>query len=158
MKLDRFFFYLSSVAYGRVSEFVAGERKTTKLQKNISLTFFFIIIFGNIETHIVQCETIIFLWIGKDFFLLLFYDFKYATQWKNADERKTKKKCLKCTSGNRHWAVEIATDFTLIKRDRQQLIMIEVYLNVKIILISLSWMIVYNLFFSSSHHHHRIIR
>lgn len=38
LKLDRFFFYLSSVAYGGVSEFVAAvERKTTKLQIFLSL-------------------------------------------------------------------------------------------------------------------------
>lgn len=78
---------------------------------------------------------------------------------KFADERKTKtklnEKCLKCTSGNRHWAVDVA-NFTLIKRDRQQFIcnMIEVYLNVKIILISLvddDRLENYTIFFISSH-------
>lgn len=127
--------------------------------KKIFLSLFFSSSSLEISKRIsFNAKQLFFSELEKIFFFFFLMMLNMQHNEKMLMKEKQKKKCLKCTSGNRHWAVEIATDFTLIKRDRQQLIMIEVYLNVKIILISLSWMIVYNLFFSSSHHHHRIIR
>lgn len=122
MKLDRFFFYLSSVAYGRVSEFVAaGERKTTKLQK-IFLSLFFSSSSLEISKRIsFNAKQLFFSELEKIFcfFFLMMLNMQHNEKMLMKEKQK---KCLKCTSGNRHWAVEIATDFTLIKRDRQQFI------------------------------------